>query len=330
MGSTASISPTSSEAPPQDALGGWIEEFIAYVQFERGLSDNTIESYRRDLVRWRAYCAIRGIGGGEAEPKDVTDYLGRLRDGRPPAATALKSSSVARMAVPVKSLYRWLVLQGRIADDPTAKMGTPARLRSLPKAISVAEVTSLIEQPGADLLGTRDRAILETLYGAGLRISELVALDVDDIDLEGRSLLVRSGKGGKGRVLPLGGGAARALEAYAVTSRPELARRSQSAGPGGALWINARGGRLTRQGCWMILKRHASLAGLEARISPHTLRHSFATHMLDAGADIRVVQELLGHASLTTTQIYTYVSDRRLREVYITSHPRAGRYTTPG
>jgi integrase/recombinase XerD len=195
----------------------------------------------------------------------------------------------------------------------------------LPKAIPIPDVERLIELPSSDLLGRRDRAILEVLYGTGVRISELAALDVDDIDLDGGSVLVRSGKGGKGRVVPVGRAAREALRDYLGVTRPELAKKLKG-GPAAhraALFLNARGGRLSRQGCWKILKAYARAAGLEEKVSPHTLRHSFATHMLDGGADIRVVQELLGHANVTTTQVYTLVTDRRLREVYLTSHPRA-------
>jgi integrase/recombinase XerD len=172
-------------------------------------------------------------------------------------------------------------------------------------------------------MGRRDSAILETLYGAGLRISELVSLDVDDLDLEEGSVLVRTAKGGRARRIPLGRAACETTGAYLTITRPDLATRAPAGAPSGALWLNARGGRLTRQGTWKLIKGYARLAGLDEAVTPHTLRHSFATHMLDAGADIRVVQELLGHASLTTTQIYTLVSQSRLREVYLTSHPRA-------
>jgi integrase/recombinase XerD len=171
--------------------------------------------------------------------------------------------------------------------------------------------------------------MLETLYGSGLRISELVALDVDDVDVELGSVLIRSGKGSKGRVVPVGRAARRALGGYLSVARPVLAQRSRAGAPGGALFLNARGGRISRQGCWKVLKGHARSAGIENRVSPHTLRHSCATHMLDAGADIRVVQELLGHSSLATTQVYTLVSDARLRDVYLESHPRSGRSKQP-
>ena len=307
----------------RDDFPRWIDEFIAHIRSERGLSANTVAAYRRDLRAWTRFVADRGIDPAAVEPDDLTDYLRRLRAGDPPATRPLSATSVARMLVSVRALYRFLVREGFVDRDPTAKVGTPKRGRALPKAISIAEVERLIETPRADLLGLRDRAILEMLYGAGLRISELVALDVDDLDVDDGSVLVRAGKGSRGRRVPVGRAARAAVVAYRSTSRPQLARRARASGSGGGLFLNARGGRLSRQGCWKILKRHAEAAGLHPKVSPHTLRHSFATHMLDGGADIRVVQELLGHASLATTQVYTLVSDVRLREVYAEAHPRA-------
>ncbi|MEA2497810.1 MAG: integrase/recombinase XerD [Actinomycetota bacterium] len=307
---------------PQDVLAGWITEFLSHARFERGLSSNTIESYRRDLEMWRRFSGAEGIGETPTND-DLVEYLSRLRTGRPPAARALAPSSVARAVVSLRSLYRFLAREGRIESDPTSKLSAPRQPRSLPKAIGLEEVTRLVELPSPDLLGRRDRGILEMLYGSGIRISELVSLDLDDVDLDEGSVLVRSGKGSKARRVPLGRSAARAVGDYVHATRPELLKRSSGGSARGAVFLNARGGRLTRQGCWKILKRYAEEAGLGPRVSPHTLRHSFATHMLDGGADIRVVQELLGHASLSTTQVYTLVSDARLREVYLTSHPRA-------
>lgn len=309
-----------------------VDEFVSHLSFERGLSENSVAAYRRDLSKWVAHCTRSGVGLRDAGPADVTDFLDRLRSGKPPASAPMAPSSVARTLVSVRSFYRFLVRETGLDSDPTARIGSPARPRPIPKAISLEQVERLLETPSRDLLGRRDVAMLEVLYGAGLRISELVDLDVDDVDLEGGAVLVRSGKGGKGRMVPLGRAAQRALDDYLVRSRPELAGR----GPRGsaAMFLNARGGRLGRQGCWKVLKHHARTAGLDRLVSPHTLRHSFATHMLDAGADIRVVQELLGHSSIATTQVYTLVSDRRLHEVYVTSHPRArgkpgsGRRTT--
>ena len=236
---------------------------------------------------------------------------------------AYQPTSVARLLVSVRGLYRFLAGEGRIASDPTAAVGSPQRLRSLPQAIPVWEVERLLAVPGHDLLGRRDRAVLETLYGGGLRISELVGLDVDDADLDGASLLVRAGKGGKGRMVPLGGAARAALGGYLTVTRPELVRKARRPTAPVGLFLNARGSRLSRQGCWKLVKDAARSAGLAGRVSPHTLRHSCATHMLEGGADIRVVQELLGHVSLATTQVYTLVSEGRLREVYLDSHPRA-------
>jgi integrase/recombinase XerD len=299
-----------------------IDEFLAHASYERGLSKNTVDAYRRDLNMWDAYCRATGLDGARATPENVTDYLDRLRSGTAPVAAPFAASSVARMLVAVRAFYRFLFREGHLDSDPTAKVGVPKKPRSIPKAIAVEDVEKLVELPSTDLRGRRDRAILETLYGAGLRITELVDLDLDDLDLDEGTILVRSGKGSKGRRVPLGRKARAAVGDYLALSRPELAT-SAKGGPGPGVFLNARGGRLSRQGCWKILKGYARAAGLEDRVSPHTLRHSFATHMLDAGADIRVVQELLGHASLATTQVYTLVSDRRLREVYLESHPRA-------
>jgi integrase/recombinase XerD len=303
-----------------------IDEFISYIRSEKGLAPNTVAAYRRDLELWRSYCGRRSLALGDVGSSDLTDFLDRLRKGKPPAAKRMSPSSVARVLVSVRSFFRFLVREGYLREDPTAKIGSPKRPRPIPKAIPVEDVEKLLEFPQRDLLGRRDRAILETLYGAGLRISELVALDRDDVDLDQGAVLVRSGKGGKGRQVPLGRAAVSAVGDYLTVTRPELATKSAakpSKGREGALFLNARGGRLSRQGCWKLLKTYARAAGLGEKVSPHTLRHSFATHMLDAGADIRVVQELLGHASLSTTQIYTLVSDTHMREVYIASHPRA-------
>lgn len=297
-----------------------IDEFLTYLRFEKGLADNTIAAYRRDLAVWQRYCSQRGISPGGAASEDLTDYLGFLRSKAADGA-AYSPASVARMLVSLRSFHRFLVREGHASVDPTAKIGSPKRPKSIPKAIPLEDVERLIESPGRDNLGKRDRAILESLYGAGMRISELVNLDLDDVDLDEGTVLIRSGKGGKSRRVPIGRAARAALGDYITTVRPQLAAKSPA--PGAAIFLNSRGGRLSRQGCWKILRRYAEMAGLENRVSPHTLRHSFATHMLDAGADIRVVQDLLGHASLATTQVYTLVSDSKLREVYYSSHPRA-------
>jgi integrase/recombinase XerD len=320
------VSPTT-RAPKasntrRDPWHKWVDEFISFAQYEKGLAANTISAYRRDLKTWGEFCTVVKVDPAAASSDDVTEFLDRLRNGKPPAAAPLRPSSVARMLVSVRSLYKFLAREGRVDHDPTAKVGVPRPPRALPKAIPVADVERLLDTPPAEGLGRRDRAILETLYGGGLRISELVDLDVDDVDLDERSILVRSGKGSKSRRVPIGRAAKKWLGDYLTVTRADLVARATS-NPGGALFLNARGGRLSRQGCWKILKQHARTAGLEDRVSPHTLRHSFATHLLDGGADIRVVQELLGHASLATTQVYTLVTDGRLREVYLAAHPRA-------
>ncbi len=311
------------ERAGRQKLDVWIDQFISHLEFERGLSANTIAAYRRDLALWRSFCSERALDRAVARAQDVTEFLETLRSGAPPASKPLAPSSVARTVACLRSFHRFLYREGYVEVDPTAKVGTPKRPRSIPKAISLEEVQSLLALPDATVLGRRDRAILETLYGSGLRISELVGLDVDDVDLDAGLVLVRAGKGSRARRVPIGGAERAAVSAYLTLSRPELVRRASRDRGRGALVLNARGGRLSRQGCWKILKAYADAAGLVHRVSPHTLRHSFATHMLDGGADIRVVQELLGHASLSTTQIYTLVSNRRLREVYLASHPRA-------
>lgn len=307
------------------SLDRWIDEFVTYIQVERGLAKNTVDAYRRDLAVFRAFCASKNLVLADIKARHVTDYLARLRGGRTPAARPYSAASVARMLVALRGFFRFLVRENVLPTDPSALVGSPKKPRNLPKAILLEEVEELIDLPADDLLGRRDRAIIETLYGAGLRISELVGLDVDDLDLDDGSVLVRSGKGSKARRVPLGRAARSALKSYLSSTRVALAERARRSDTKGALFLNARGTRLSRQGCWKILKNYARKAGLETRVSPHTLRHSFATHMLDAGADIRVVQELLGHASLSTTQVYTLVSDRRLREVYFSAHPRARR-----
>lgn len=317
--------PTDRGAPSrsQRELREWIEDFISYIRSEKGLADNTIAAYRRDLELWAAYSDIKSLAAPKVKTSHLTGFLDRLRNGKSPANKEMSPASVARVLVSVRSFFRFLEREGHISEDPTLTVGSPKRTRSIPKAIPLEDVEKMIGLPADDVLGRRDRAILEVLYGAGLRISELVALDVDDVDVDEGNVLVRMGKGSKGRRVPLGRAAVKAVGDYVAVARPELARKGSRATVGGALFLNARGGRLSRQGCWKILKSYARAAELGERVSPHTLRHSFATHMLDAGADIRVVQELLGHASLSTTQVYTLVSDSHMREVYVASHPRA-------
>jgi integrase/recombinase XerD len=251
--------------------------------------------------------------------RDVTAHVAAVSastygEGRPYRAT-----SVVRALSSIRAFHRFLMREGETDRDPTSGVVRPKLPRQLPKPISVGDVTRLLSQPETSTRqGLRDRAVLETLYGAGLRVSELVGLDVDDVDLEDGSVRVL-GKGSKERDVPIGRYARDAISAYLTRVRPAIStRRSRS-----ALFLNLRGGRLTRQGCTGILERHARAARIERHVSPHTLRHSFATHLLEGGADVRVVQELLGHASVATTQVYTLITKEHLREVYFTSHPRA-------
>jgi len=312
-------------SPAGDRFTDAVDQFLSHLHFEKGLSPNTVAAYRRDLVAFGRFCRSAVIDPFDADGGDITAYLEAARDGLPPFEKALARSSVARALVAVRSLYRFMLREELTVSDPTSKVGAISRSRSIPKAIPLEDVEALIESPPDSLLGLRDRAMLEVLYGGGLRISELIGLDVDDVDLSAGVMSIRSGKGSKGRVVPFGTQARKATSAYQTRTRATLLKRSPQGSARGALFLNARGGRLSRQGCWKILKGYAVQAGLGDKVSPHTLRHSFATHMLDRGADIRVVQELLGHASLSTTQVYTLVSDRRLKEVYLASHPRAKR-----
>ncbi|MEU4290655.1 site-specific tyrosine recombinase XerD [Kribbella sp. NPDC026596] len=301
-----------------------VSAYLDHLTVERGLAANTLASYRRDLRRYGDYLAGAGIDDlGRISEAAVSDFLMRLREGdadHPP----LTASSAGRTVVAVRGFHRFCLREGLTAVDPAAAVKPPAPPQRLPKALSVDEVTRILAAAaGAEaepaVLATRDAALLEFLYGTGARISEAVGLDVDDIDLETNAVLLR-GKGSKERVVPVGSYAREALAAYQVRGRPELVSRGRGTP---ALFLNARGGRLSRQSAWTVLRRAAQRAGIAKEISPHTLRHSFATHLLDGGADVRVVQELLGHASVTTTQVYTLVTVDKLREVYATSHPRA-------
>jgi len=287
---------------------------------ERGLAANTLSSYRRDLLRYVVHLGASGRARlGEVVEADVADFLAALRIGDQ-AHRPLTAASAGRAVVAVRGLHRFAVREGWTVLDPAREVRPPTLARRLPKAIGVDQVEALLNAPDASTpLGLRDRALLELLYGTGARISEVVGLDVDDLD--GTSGMVRlDGKGGKQRIVPVGSYAGRALDAYLVRARPSLS----ASGTGcAALLLNARGGRLSRQSAWTVLRRAAGIAGLAGDLSPHTLRHCFATHLLDGGADVRVVQELLGHASVTTTQVYTLVTVDRLREVYATAHPRA-------
>ncbi|MDF2143361.1 site-specific tyrosine recombinase XerD [Knoellia sp. p5-6-4] len=308
---------TTAATAVERAVRGWLN----HLDVERGVSANTLKSYRRDLARYTAYLGGRGVTDPAAVTEaHVSDFLATLREGsadHPPLA----ASSAARTLVAVRGFHRFLVLEGDTAQDPAGAVSPPRPPARLPKAISVEDVERLLAAAGVGdtPASLRDRALLEVLYGAGARISEAVGLDVDDVDAA-EGVVRLFGKGGKERVVPLGSYAAEALSAYLVRGRPALASKGRGTP---AIFLNQRGGRLSRQSAWAALRAAAERAGLSGHLSPHTLRHSFATHLLDGGADVRVVQELLGHASVTTTQIYTMVTVQRLREVYAQSHPRA-------
>ena len=307
---------TASPASPLEAV---VRTYLDHLAVERGLAANTLAAYRRDLRRYVDLLAGRGRASfAEIGEADVVAFLTGLREGdgaHPP----LSPGSAARAVVAVRGLHRFAVRNGHAADDVARDVHPPAPPRRLPKAITIEQVERLLDAAGPrdQPLCARGRALLELLYGSGARISEAVGLDVDDADLD-EGVVRLSGKGGKERIVPLGRYAREAIGAYLVRARPALA----AAGRGThALFLNARGGRLTRQGAWGVLHAAALRAGLDD-VTPHTLRHSFATHLLDGGADVRVVQELLGHASVTTTQVYTLVTVDKLREVYATAHPR--------
>jgi integrase/recombinase XerD len=300
--------------------------YLQHLVVERGLSANTVESYARDLRRYTGVLAARGRTDiAEVTALDVAEFRAVLATGdeeHPP----LSVSSVGRAVVAVRGLHAFALREGIAGADPAREVPPPAPARRLPKAISVDAVERLLDAAGstadADPRVLRDRALLEFLYGTGARISEATGLDVDDLDHLARDpAVLLTGKGDKQRYVPVGRYAVAALDAYLVRGRPVLAgKAARQASP--AVFLNARGGRLTRQGAWGILREAAIRSG-QSDVSPHTLRHSFATHLLDGGADIRVVQELLGHASVTTTQVYTLVTVDKLREVYAAAHPRA-------
>jgi len=310
-------------------VSGAVHGYLEHLVVERGLARNTVESYRRDLRRYESSLAGRGKARlGDVEPSDVAEFLASLREGDDDHE-ALAVSSAARAVIAVRGLHAFAAAQGLAETDPARDVPPPPPPRRLPKAITVAEVERLLgssgpgpDEPSGDPRSLRDRALLEFLYGTGARISEVTGLDVDELHLDADPVVRLAGKGGKHRVVPVGSYAVRALQAYLVRARPALAAASRRVSVSPAVFLNARGGRLTRQGAWGVLRAAAERAGL-ADVSPHTLRHSFATHMLDGGADIRVVQELLGHAAVATTQVYTLITVDRLREVYATSHPRA-------
>lgn len=303
-----------------------IAAYLDHLVVERATARNTLDSYARDLRRYRGYLNAQGVHDvAEIDSELVKEFAVALREGdadHPPLA----SSSAARALVAVRGLHRFALAEGSTTEDVARTVRPSNSGKRLPKALAVQDVLRLLDMPGSDgVRALRDRALLELLYSTGARISEAVGLDLDDIDDTERTVLL-DGKGGKQRLVPIGRPAIEASQAYRVRARPELAKRGRGTA---AMFLNARGGRLSRQGAWQVLKAAAQRAEIATEVSPHTLRHSFATHLLEGGADVRVVQELLGHASVTTTQVYTLVTVNTLREVYATAHPRAHDWNLP-
>ncbi|WP_328392526.1 site-specific tyrosine recombinase XerD [Nocardia sp. NBC_00416] len=308
--------------------------FLDHLAVERGAAPSTLSAYRRDLARYREFLNARGIADLESVVEnDIGEFAVALRAGDA-QHSPLAPGSVARALIAVRGLHRFAAAEGMTGADVAHAVKPPVVGQRLPKALPIDQVLRLLESAGAEAgsggegaaRGLRDRALLELLYSTGARISETIGLDLDDLDPESRAVVLR-GKGGKQRIVPIGRPALAAVDAYLVRGRPVLAARAHSGrrapGAAAAVFLNIRGGRLSRQSAWQVLQRAAEHAGITATVSPHTLRHSFATHLLDGGADVRVVQELLGHASVTTTQVYTLVTIGTLREVWATAHPRA-------
>jgi len=305
-------------------------DFLAYLEFERGLSRNTLDAYRTDLLQFGRFLAERDLSALDAKPSDVADFLEALAKGgavgnagsapggaapRPPASPA----TIHRKSACLRSFYRHLRRDGLLDTDPTATLSTPRRSRKLPHVLTRGEIETLLSQPrGTEPVALRDRALLELMYACGLRASEAIGLELMDVDIQEGVLRAR-GKGSKERLVPIGQAALRALRMYLERGHPALVKGA----PEAHLFVNFRGGQLTRQGLYKIVRRHAVTAGLADRMSPHTLRHTFATHLLAGGCDLRSVQEMLGHADVSTTQLYTHLSSERLKDVYFRAHPRA-------
>ncbi len=335
------MAPEEQGPSPGSSLVRAVRTYLDHLVVERGLAENSVKSYRRDLRRYLAYLDALGVRElDEVTEQTVSGFLMALREGgggHPP----LSATSAGRSVVAVRGFHKFAVKDGLALIDPSVGVRPPTPAKRLPKAVPLDDVERLLEAAGAagTALALRDRALLEVLYGTGARISEAVGLDVDDLHLDAddasRSSVLLRGKGSKERHVPVGRFARDAVQAYLVRGRPALLAagpatratgRQQSTAVterAGAVFLNARGGRLSRQSAWTVMVKAAERAGLTAEVSPHTLRHSFATHLLEGGADVRVVQELLGHASVTTTQIYTLVTVDSLREVYAAAHPRA-------
>ncbi len=309
-------------------LSRQIDSYLDHLLVERGLAKNSMAAYRRDLARYLEFSTDHQISSvTDVTSQHISDFLVAIRLGSADRV-ALSSTSAARAVIAVRGFHAFMAREGIASSDPSRVVKPPAATKRLPKALPLSDIERLLSAVGADAQGDipvltmRDRALLELLYGTGARISELIDLTIDDVSTLTRELPILRvrGKGDKERLVPVGKHALAALETYLVRARPVLAGGGKGTP---AVFLNARGGKLSRQSAWAILQAAAEKAGLEGKVSPHTMRHSFATHLLENGADVRVVQELLGHASVTTTQIYTMVTVDQLREVYATSHPRA-------
>jgi integrase/recombinase XerD len=308
----------AATAPEHRTLEHLVLDFLAYLEFERGLSRNTLEAYRSDLLQFGAFLQRRGIGVLAAEHGDLSAFLAELAAGsedRPAVAPA----TLQRKAACLRSFYRHLRREAILDRDPTADLRAPRKSQRLPQVLTRDEVARLLAAPkGGDPAALRDRALLELMYACGLRASEAIGLDVRDLDLTLNVLRAR-GKGSKERLVPIGREAVVATRAYLDRGRPAFVGLRDEP----RLFVNRRGGGLTRQGLYKIVQRHARAVGLDERMSPHTLRHTFATHLLAGGCDLRSLQEMLGHADIATTQIYTHLSAERLKDVYFKAHPRA-------
>jgi integrase/recombinase XerD len=307
-------------AAPADAgerFEGLVLDFLAYLELERGLSRNTLNAYRTDLLQFGEFLAGRDADALEVGPTEVSEFLAELAtgNGRPPCSAA----TIHRKAACLRSFYKHLRREELVSVDPTAALAAPRRARKLPHVLNYSEVQHLLASPrGSEPTALRDRALLEVMYACGLRASETIGLDLADVDLE-RGFLRAHGKGSKERLVPLGSKAVAAINSYLRAGRPQLVGIRQNP----KLFVNFRGGPLTRQGLYKIVQKRARAAGLEGKMSPHTLRHSFATHLLAGGCDLRAVQEMLGHADVSTTQMYTHLSGEQLKEAYFRAHPRA-------
>ena len=315
--SATAVEERTGAPSPSERFEGLVLDFLAYLELERGLSRNTLNAYRTDLLQYGAFLAARGADALTVGPTEVSEFLAELAtgNGRPPCSAA----TIHRKAACLRSFYKHLRREELVGNDPTAALAAPRRARKLPHVLNYAEVQRLLRAArGTEPTALRDRALLETMYACGLRASETIGLELSDVDLE-RGFLRARGKGSKERLVPLGSKAVAAARSYLRGGRPKLVgERAES-----KLFVNFRGRPLTRQGLYKIVQRHARAAGLDRKMSPHTLRHSFATHLLAGGCDLRAVQEMLGHADVSTTQVYTHLSGEQLKEAYFRAHPRA-------